>query len=444
LAGNDVDVDDPFNLLGGPGRTENSLNVIVGFYVGPDALLDGIVITGGYSDMHTDRGGPVAGAGLFNYSSSPTIINCTFTGNATAEVGGGMLNRNGSNAKVRNCTFSRNYAHYGGGAANWQSHPEFTRCVFLMNGAGFNGGGMDNQQGSSPKLLDCTFSHNRAKSSGGGLCSDIGSPILIDCILADNWAGWQGGAVSCAGLESTGCTFTANRAEDAGGAVRASGKLILSNCIIMRNDAVRLGGGIYIMYEDRSSLTNCTFAGNSAVNGRAFACDSQGQQYPSDISAVNCILWDGGDEISNRDGSRIEIAYSDIQFGQDGVHDPCSGVLWGPGNIRSEPLFSDIDRKDVHLKSQAGRWDPNRRSWIKDDVTSPCIDAGNMAWSIGTEPFPNGGRINLGAYGGTSEASKSYFGKPVCETVVAGDINGDCRVDSGDLAILANHWLEER
>jgi hypothetical protein len=59
------------------------------------------------------------------------------------------------------------------------------------------------------------------------------------------------------------------------------------------------------------------------------------------------------------------------------------------------------------------------------------------------EPFPNAGRINMGAYGGTFEASKSYFEKPACETIIAGDINGDCRVNFVDLDILARHWLEE-
>jgi hypothetical protein len=47
----------------------------------------------------------------------------------------------------------------------------------------------------------------------------------------------------------------------------------------------------------------------------------------------------------------------------------------------------------------------------------------------------------MGVYGGTAEASKSYFGEPVCETIVAGDINGDCKVDFWDLAIMATHWL---
>jgi len=50
----------------------------------------------------------------------------------------------------------------------------------------------------------------------------------------------------------------------------------------------------------------------------------------------------------------------------------------------------------------------------------------------------------MGAYGGTAEASKSYFGEPVCETIVAGDINGDCKVNLIDFAFMAFHWLEER
>ena len=79
-----------------------------------------------------------------------------------------------------------------------------------------------------------------------------------------------------------------------------------------------------------------------------------------------------------------------------------------------------------------------------DEVTSSCIDAGDPASPIGLEPFPNGGIINMGAYGGTEEASKSYFGKPPCETVIAGDINGDCEVNLIDFAFMAFHWLEER
>jgi hypothetical protein len=71
------------------------------------------------------------------------------------------------------------------------------------------------------------------------------------------------------------------------------------------------------------------------------------------------------------------------------------------------------------------------------------LDAGDPNSPIGHEPFPNGGRINMGAYGGTAEASKSYFDEPPCEAIVAGDLNGDCKVDFEDLTILAFRWLTE-
>ncbi|MBN1806124.1 MAG: hypothetical protein JW837_12820 [Sedimentisphaerales bacterium] len=62
---------------------------------------------------------------------------------------------------------------------------------------------------------------------------------------------------------------------------------------------------------------------------------------------------------------------------------------------------------DYHLKSVYGRWDPNSESWVMDEVTSPCIDAGDPNSVVVDEPEPNGGRINMGVYGGTKEASKS-------------------------------------
>ena len=81
--------------------------------------------------------------------------------------------------------------------------------------------------------------------------------------------------------------------------------------------------------------------------------------------------------------------------------------LEGEGNISVDPCFADPDNRDYHLKSQAGRWDPVSQSWVQDHITSPCIDTGNPDTEIGSEPSPNGGRINMGAYGGAAEASMS-------------------------------------
>ena len=158
---------------------------------------------------------------------------------------------------------------------------------------------------------------------------------------------------------------------------------------------------------------------------------------------------------------RLHISNSLIGEDPNSLHYDLSALISGEW-LRTEPMFarngywdpngSEAPRSnnkpiwidgDYNLKSQAGRWDPNSESWIQDDVTSPCIDAGYPNSPIGHEPFPNGGIINMGAYGGTAEASKSYFGEPVCRTIVGGDINGDCKVDFNDFVILALHWLED-
>ncbi|HCO95732.1 MAG TPA: hypothetical protein DIU00_17590 [Phycisphaerales bacterium] len=65
---------------------------------------------------------------------------------------------------------------------------------------------------------------------------------------------------------------------------------------------------------------------------------------------------------------------------------------------------------DYHLKSQAGRWDASGQRWVTDNVTSPCIDTGDPDSPVAFEPYPNGGIINIGTYGGTTEASKSPSG----------------------------------
>jgi hypothetical protein len=392
LDGNDIDVNDPALLLWEPSRAENSYHVVTGSGNDETAVFDGFIVTAGNADgpwqQPYHRGG-----GMLNDSGSPTIANCTFRGNA-AEEGGGMNN-------------------------GWVCSPTLTNCTFNRNSADWSGGGMSNAE-ADPTLINCTFSGNSARYAGGGMANSFNRTILINC------------------------RFSGNSSIIGGGIDNFNNNLELTNCSFVGNSTNDAGGGISIGHFSILKVTNCTFSGNRAVFGSTI------YSYDIWLTLTNCILWDGGDEIWIERSLPMTITYNDVQGG------------WpGEGNIDTDPCFAEpgywdqngtpddanddfwVDG-DYHLKSQAGRWDVNEGRWTRDEVTSLCIDAGDPKSPIGLEPFPNGGIINMGAYGGTTEASKSYFGAHVCETVIAGDINGDCKVNFLDFTFMALHWLKER
>ncbi len=77
-------------------------------------------------------------------------------------------------------------------------------------------------------------------------------------------------------------------------------------------------------------------------------------------------------------------------------------------SVRVEPLFANAAAGDFHLKSLTGRYNPLTGLFDTNDVVhSPAIDLGDPVFGVGDEPVPNGGRLNAGLYGGTTEASLS-------------------------------------
>ena len=119
------------------------------------------------------------------------------------------------------------------------------------------------------------------------------------------------------------------------------------------------------------------------------------------------------------------------------------------GNIHVvDPLFANINLEelDLHLKSQAGRYDPISQTWVEDSVTSPCVDAGNPTILV-DEPAYNGKRVNMGAFGGTAQASKSLpdlNGDGTVNFKDMGDFTGDGIEGLPDVKILARNWLKCR
>lgn len=83
----------------------------------------------------------------------------------------------------------------------------------------------------------------------------------------------------------------------------------------------------------------------------------------------------------------------------------------GLNTMSHQPLFADPGSGNFYLRSAIGRFNPDTGQFVTSDIqTSPLIDAGDPAADFALEPDPNGGRINMGLYGGTEQASKSRSG----------------------------------
>ena len=289
-----------------------------------------------------------------------------------------------------------------------------------MDGGG--GGGVVCYQ-SSPSIRDCVIVRNVSRAGGGVLLSDSNA-VISNCVIAGNSVRGVIGAWAIGG----------------GGLSSSRGHPTIRNCTIFGNIATGAGGGAYCVNNGTVLFVNCILTGNESnrEGPQLFSGGCQMITGCPDIEIVNCCIEDDPNAIFVEN-------WSDPRKVPDNCirEDPLFALpgYWDPNGTPDYPKDDYWVDSDYHLQSQAGRWDPNSASWVQDEVTSPCIDAGDPNSAIGHEPFPNGGIVNIGAYGGTAEASKSYFGEPPCETIIAGDINGDCKVDLADLSLLLDHWL---
>jgi len=376
LAGDDIELPDARRLLDEPTRADNAYHVVRSDNVDETAILDGVIVANGNADAaDSDNWRDAWGGGLYHVDGSLALIDCTFADNS-ARHGGGLYIETSSGDRT--------------------SRPVLTRCTFGANAAQSFGG---------------------AVSSGGddGPCS----ALMEDCVFIGNYAGQNGGGLWIDSWDYPDipgqffhCTFENNVTEGKGAALYLgdSGGITFQECAFVGNRA-SIGAGIYSRTCDYVAQ-NCLFAGNWAAAGEALAFGPL-EDGPSDAVLVNCILWEAGDAISIGDNSSLTIAYSDVRGGWPGQGNIDADPLfadpgyWDPNDTPDDPNDDTWIEGDFHLKSEAGRWNPSGKNWVIDVVTSPCIDAGDPESPVALEPYPHGGRINMGLYGGTSEAGKS-------------------------------------
>jgi hypothetical protein len=270
------------------------------------------------------------GGGMTN-QGSPTVTDCTFVGNSAIDVGGGMYNLSGSPA-VTNCTFSGNYAAQGGGMNN-SCPTTVTNCTFHANDAE-TGGGMLNFS-SSPTVSYCTFSENFALEDGGGMSNYDGSPTVINCTFSDNAVVSDGGAMVNYASSPTliNCTFSENFALEGGGAmVNYAASPDVANCLFVGNTADS-GGGMHNQTNSSPTVTNCTFTGNTAVLAGAMWNDGGSPTVTGGRFTGNEAGWGGG--MYNLNSSNMTVA--NCTFSGNSAGNLGGGMF----NVNSSPTASN-------------------------------------------------------------------------------------------------------
>ena len=377
------------------GTSPDSLTGHRGFYFhqgeGHDSVLKGFTIQAGYipgseippTDVSWEESAeyPIGG-GIYCEFSSPTIINCVVKECGT-ELGGG-IGCIGSEATIVNCSIE-NCTAGGFGAAD----------------SGGLGGGIGLIRNSNVRIIESVIYGNSGynNSKGAGIYCHNSKAKIVRCQIHDNNApgNLSGGGLYCAG----------------------SSEVILTNCIIHHNNA-NVGAGVMTQSTlepplCRLDIVNCTIAHNTL---KLYMPPSPGcgvHSIGNDTTIKNSIIYYN---------EELDVLLIDAPCESPVIYSDVEGGYMGQGNIDEAPLFAATSipsESDYHLQSLYGRYNTSSGQWIIDPNHSPCIDAGDPTDPIGTEPLPNGGRINMGAYGGTEQASKS----PSCRIYHVDGVNGD-------------------
>jgi len=149
---------------------------------------------------------------------------------------------------------------------------------------------------SSPVIRNCKFTANRADNLGGAvraytLSSTNKGPTFEICQFAGNTTSGDAGAIFSGDTDTTltGCTFTENTATSIfsfGGAIVApgAGSLTLTGCSFNSNFAAFEGGAVQSVVP--LTIVDCSFVGNSALSGGAMRTPNG--SYP--VKIVNCTF----------------------------------------------------------------------------------------------------------------------------------------------------------
>jgi hypothetical protein len=130
--------------------------------------------------------------------------------------------------------------------------------------------------------------------------------------------------------------------------------------------------GIAVRATGAAEIVNTTLVGNPTAVHAAGA-----------TKVRNSLLSGNGTAEAADSAGALASSYNDL-FGNSSDY---VGTAAGTGDLSSVVTFAGVGARDLHLTS-----------------AQPSTDRGDPNDPVGADPAPNGGRINLGAFGGAADA----------------------------------------
>jgi len=318
---------------------------------------DFITITGAGTDLTTIDAQNSSQVMMITESTSAILQNMTFTGGKKDDNDCGTLYISNANPIIRYCKLIYNDTQFSTGVGIYgQSDPYFSNCAFTCQT--FWSHWEVGIQNGNPKFVDCQFTapeYNNEQQPFGTAIFILGGKVNISGVIISNY----------------------------GSGISMQGDNIINSCLFHNNQC-----GIFIYGWHDRPISNCTFIDNSF----AMVCRS-------DLVIQNSLFYNA-DSINPQKINlspptsfyfpTLRIEYSDVQGGQNSVMvDSLCTLIWGEGNIDSDPLYENPDSNQFMLSS-----------------SSPCIDEGNPdttglylpEFDLAGYPRVCGSGIDMGAY----------------------------------------------
>lgn len=391
--------------------TGNSISFDFG--EGSDSVVTGFTITG---------------QGIYCYGTSPTI-----TKNIIRDCqGNGIYGENNATPVI-----SENTITSSGLQGIYYCHGPITNNLITKNngGIGYCDGPITNNA-----IIE---NNDRRFGRGGGLSFCDGE--VSNNTIANNYAAYKGGGCYECDGNVTGNIITGNSSVISGGGLSDCHGFVRNN--IISGNKCGVGGGLFsctnvinntiignLAYETGGAISQCP--GYVINNIMAFnRANLVGGIYGSSVNSYNAFWSNEGGNFGGGAIVRTGDVIVNPSFALDGYWDPN-----GTTDDTSDDFWVD---GDYHLKSTTGRWDPENLRWATDNLNSRCIDAGDPNTDWTKELWPHGKNINIGAYGGTHEASMSVsnIGNIADLNIQIDDAND--WVDYRDLLLFTQKWLSD-